>query len=246
MQHYSRSSSSVHIASDDSRSFVADHLETCENCRRELNRMKAPEALEQAVSAQARDPLPFSAMRKKMKKHSRILVTVTAVVTALAVCVLLIGLIIYHLPQRRLVSMPVCNAAGEVSYLEIDIKYYRRLFSRPWVEGTVTFDGVVYHDSKSAWGERQKDGSYWDWDWWFKAPDNVLPANLWFYKKDNDPIKMFDNFIAFYDLGNENSFDNVVFTYKNDDMKDFVKYYGPASTVEEARQVSEDLGWYFD
>ena len=248
MQHYSRSSSSVHIASDDSRSFVADHLENCENCRWELNRMKAPEALEQAVSAQARDPLPFSAMRKKMKKHSRILVTVTAVVTALAVCVLLIGLIIYHLPQRRLVSMPVCNAAGEVSYLEIDVNYYRRLFSTPWVEGTVTFDGVVYQDTRSLWGpvNQGKDRSYWDWDWYFGDSNSVLPANLMFHKDNNDRIKAFYGCIQFFDLGNQNSFEHVVFNYSEYKENDVVKYFGPANSLEEARQVSEDLGWYFD
>ena len=142
------------MASDDSRSFVADHLQTCEGCRRELSRMEVPGALERSVRPQEQEPLPFSAVRKKMKKHSRLLISATAILTALAVCALVIGLVAYHLPQHKVVSMPVCNAEGDVSYLEIDVQYYRRLFSTPWVEGlaTTTGAGGIHHGgtAKSA------------------------------------------------------------------------------------------------
>lgn len=174
-------------------------------------------------------------------KKSRILLIVLAVV-------LLAGLIIYHLPHHWQVSMPVCSADGEVSTLQIDVNYYRRLFSTPWVEGTVTFDGVVYQDSRSLWGpaDQGADRSYWDWDWYFRDSNSVRPANLRFHKDDNDRIKAFYDYIEFFDLGNQNSFEYVVFNYSQYKANDVVKYFGPAASVAEAQQVADDLGWYFN
>lgn len=247
------------MASDDSRSFVADHLQTCEGCRRELSRMETPSALEQSVCPQERDSLPFSAMRKKMKKHSRLLISATAVLTALAVCALVIGLIVYHLPQRRVVSMPVCNAAGDVSYLEIDVQYYRRLFSTPWVEGTVTFDGVVYQDyyadlTLSGGKEHGTNSSYWGWDWQLSPNADTVPSNMDFIKivpnlTNLDFVYNKVNRIIFFDVNGADAFDKILITYSDESMTDAsgstsgVSYCGPAMTAEEARQVATDLGW---
>ena len=202
------------MASPDSAVFVGKHLETCEDCRREMSRLQAPDLSEQPAPDPA-EAEALLALQEKIKRRNRLLATVTTIVTAVVVSVLLVSLIIYHLPQRRQVSMPVCNAAGEVSYLEIDVNYYRRLFSRPWVEGTVTFDGVVYQDSRSLWGpvNQGEERSYWDWDWYFGDSDSVHPGNLSFHKDDNDRIKAFYDYIQFFELGYQNSFEYVVFNY---------------------------------
>ena len=246
------------IASADSRSFVADHLKNCESCRQEMAQMKNPGALEHTESF-SNATAPLSAMRKKMKKHSRFLVTATAIVTALAVCALVIGLLIYHLPQRKVVSMPVCNAAGEVSYLEIDVQYYRRLFSTPWVEGTVTFDGVVYHDyyadlTLSDGKEVGTNSSYWGWDWQFSPNEDTVPSNMDFIKiipkaSAFESVYNMVNRIIFFDVNGSDTFDKVVFTYSDESMTDAsghtsgIAYYGPALTVEDAQQIADDLGW---
>ena len=195
------------MASPDSAVFVGKHLETCEDCRREMSRLQTPDLPEQPAPDPA-EAEALLALQEKIKRRNRLLATVTTIVTAVVVSVLLVSLIIYHLPQRRQVSMPVCNAAGEVSYLEIDVNYYRRLFSRPWVEGTVTFDGVVYQDSRSLWGpvNQGEERSYWDWDWYFGDSDSVHPGNLSFHKDDNDRIKAFYDYIQFFELGDQNSF----------------------------------------
>lgn len=246
------------MASDDSRSFVADHLQTCEGCRRELSRMEVPGALERSVRPQEQEPPPFSAVRKKMKKHSRLLISATAILTALAVCALVIGLVAYHLPQHKVVSMPVCNAEGDVSYLEIDVQYYRRLFSTPWVEGTVTFDGVVYHDyytdlSLNNVEEHGSNSSYWGWDWDFSLDEDTLPANMDFIKINSDKTGLtwlhnIVNRIYFFDIKGTDTFEKVYIIYSDESMTDAsgstrgVSYCGPAMTVEEARQVAADLG----
>ena len=103
------------------------------------------------------------------------------------VCLLLIGLIVYHLPQRRQTAMPVCNASGEVSFLEIDVSYYRRLFSTPWVEGTVTFDGVIYQDyyadlKAGNVEEHGNSSSFWGWDFCLAPFNDQLPSNMKFVK----------------------------------------------------------------
>ena len=233
------------MASPDSAVFVGKHLEKCEDCRREMNRLQTPDLPGQTAPDPAEAEALF-ALNEKIKRRNRILVTVRTIVSTFILCTLLIGLIVYHLPQRRRVTMPVCSSAGDTAQLEIDVKYYRRLFSSPWIEGTVTFDGVVYYDSKAAWGPRQKDGSYWEWDWWFNVPDDALPANSWFYKKDNDPIKMSQNMIIIWYSGKDCSFDKVWLGYCTEDTNSDVKYYGPASTVEEAKQLAEDQGWLWD
>ena len=88
--------------------------------------------------------------------------------------------------------------------------------------------------------------SYWDWDWYFWETDTIKPANLQFYKPDNDRIKAFGNCITFYELGINNSFDYIIFTKTTDTMNGFVRYYGPAQTIEDAQQLAKDLNWSFD
>ena len=222
--------------------------------------MKNPSAIDHSLPA-AHEMDSFSALRKKIKKRSKILVTTTAIITALVVCILLTGLIVYHLPQRRVVSMPVCNAAGDVSHLEIDVKYYRRLFSTPWVEGTVTFDGVVYQDyyadlTLAGGKEFGTNSSYWGWDWQLSPNEDTVPSNMDFIKivpnlSSLDFVYNKVNRIIFFDVNGTDSFDKILITYSDESMTDAsgsasgVSYYGPAMTVEEAQKVASDLGWKF-
>ena len=235
------------MASPDSAVFVGKHLEQCADCRREMSRLKDHSLLEEATPTPEESEALIT-LQRKIKRHNRLLVTATTVVTVVVVSVLLVSLILYHLPQRRQVSMPVCNTNGEVSYLEIDVNYYRRLFSSPWVEGTVTLNGNVYYDSRSLWGpaDQGEDRSYWDWAWYFGDPDQALARNLQFHIKDNDPMMAFQNYIRFLDAGYENSFNEIYFMYGTDDTNKPSYYCGPAQNIEEARQVAESLGWGHD
>lgn len=189
-------------------------------------------------------------------KKSRILLIVLAVA-------LLTGLIIYHLPQRRQVSMPVCNAAGEVSTLQIDVNYYRRLFSTPWVEGTVTFDGVVYQDYHADLKagnveEHGSNSSFWGWDFCLPPVNDLRPDNMRFVKVTSftdvwDHFSNSANNIFFMGANDSNafSFDKVMFFYSDESNQSEsgsipgILYYGPAATPEEARQIAEEYGYNF-
>ena len=187
-------------------------------------------------------------------KKSRILLLVLAVA-------LLTGLIIYHLPQHRRVTMPVCNADGEVSTLEIDVKYYRRLFSTPWVKGTVAFDGVVYQDYHAVLKtnnveEIGSNSSFWGWDWDLLPNKNSRPSNMDFIKINSDQTEQTwlsntENRIYFFDVRGTDTFEQVLIIYSDEKMTDAfgstsgITYYGPARTVEEARQIAEEMGYNF-
>lgn len=188
----------------------------------------------------------------------------TRIILTVLIVILLAGLIVYHLPQHRQVSMPVCNAAGEVSTLEIDVKYYRRLFSTPWVEGTATFDGVVYQDYHADLkagnvDEIGSNSSFWGWDFCLPPVNDLLPDNMQFVKliSTTDPWEQFSNrantltFIGAKDT-DAFSFDKVMFFYSDESNRSEsgsirgILYYGPATTPEEARQVSEVYHYNFD
>ncbi len=70
------------MISEDTVSFVEEHLEKCETCRAELEKMKSPNALEIATSdTQKNGEKPFKAFAKKWKKKKIVLVCSTALIT---------------------------------------------------------------------------------------------------------------------------------------------------------------------
>lgn len=77
------------IVSEDTISFVEEHLEKCAACRAELESMKAPNALEKAVSdTRADDEKPLKAFAKKWNRKKRIVV---AAFVAVLLIVALLG-----------------------------------------------------------------------------------------------------------------------------------------------------------
>ena len=190
-------------------------------------------------------------------KKSRILLIILAVA-------LLTGLIIYHRPHHWQVSMPVCSADGEVSTLQIDVNYYRRLFSTPWVEGTVTFDGVVYRDYHADLKagnveEHGSNSSFWGWDFCLPPVNDLLPDNMRFVKvpSSTDVLDYFSNSmnnIIFMGAKDSDAFrfDQIMFFYFDESNRSEsgsipgILYAGPAATPEEARQITEEYGYHFD
>lgn len=69
------------IVSEDTISFVEEHLEKCAACRTELENMKAPNALEIAASdTQVNDEKPLKAFAKKWNRKKRIVISAFAAV----------------------------------------------------------------------------------------------------------------------------------------------------------------------
>lgn len=251
------------MASPDSAVFVGKHLETCEDCRREMSRLQAPDLSEQPAPdpAEAED---FFVFRQEIQYRNRVLVSRRTLISTVIICALLISLIAYHLPQHRRVSIPVCSTTGEATTLQIDVKYYRRLFSTPWVEGTVTFDGVVYRDYHADLKagnveEHGSNSSFWGWDFCLPPVNDLLPDNMRFVKipSSTDVSDYFSNSmnnIIFMGAKDSDAFrfDKVMFFYLDESNKTEsgsipgILYAGPAATPEEARQITEEYGYTFD
>jgi len=73
------------IVSEDTVSFVEEHLEKCAACRTELENMKAPNALEIVVSdTQATDEKPLKAFKKRYNRKLFFIVVTTVIITIFA------------------------------------------------------------------------------------------------------------------------------------------------------------------
>lgn len=74
------------IVSEDTVSFVEEHLEKCVACRTELENMKAPNALEIVASnTQANDEKPLKAFAKMWNRKKRIVISAFAAILLLVV-----------------------------------------------------------------------------------------------------------------------------------------------------------------
>ena len=166
--------------------------------------------------------------------------------------ILLIGLIGYHIPQEKQVSMWVCSLSGEPVQVEMDLKHYRKLFSAPTVKGTVKFNGVEYLDQEStlrAFPGYHNSNS--DLEWALSNEEKDFPDNMIFCKKSSEgsTIELWReislNRIQFLDLiNNIDDWEKIHFMYTDISMQDEdgniqgVSYFGPAQTAEEAQQLA--------
>lgn len=76
------------IISRDTISFVEEHLEKCETCRTEFEKMKVPNALEKTIcDTQVNDEIPLKSFLKKWNRKKRILITSFAAIFLIAVLI---------------------------------------------------------------------------------------------------------------------------------------------------------------
>ena len=74
------------IVSEDTISFVEEHLEKCAACRTELEKMKTPNALEQATfDAPTDDEKPLQIFAKKWNRKKRIVISAFAAILLIVV-----------------------------------------------------------------------------------------------------------------------------------------------------------------
>lgn len=166
------------------------------------------------------------------------------------VSLLVFGLVLYHIPERRQITMSACTLSGKTMQIEMDIKYYRRLFAAPYVKGSVFLDGVEYIDEASIMktfpGIVNENSNAWQFG---LKEMSSFPENMIFCKKTvKDILEAGNNRIIFADIGGEDGFEKIHFMYTDESMMDEsgsisgVSYYGPAATIKEAEQIAEDLG----
>lgn len=108
------------IVSEDTVSFVEEHLEKCAACRAELENMKAPNALEIAASdTQANDEKPLKAFAKKWNRKKRIVIS--AFVAVLLIVALLGSCLVSYLKFDT--ANPFSAASGFIQITVADKDY---------------------------------------------------------------------------------------------------------------------------
>lgn len=108
------------IVSEDTVSFVEEHLEKCAACRAELENMKAPNALEKAVSdTRATDEKPLKTFAKKWnrKKH----IVISAFMIVLLIAALLGSCLVSYLKFDT--ANPLSAASGFIQITVLDKDY---------------------------------------------------------------------------------------------------------------------------
>ena len=160
-------------------------------------------------------------------------------------CILMVGFLIiatilYHIPQKRELTIPVCTLDGTQAQVKLDIQYYRRL-NGPYIKGTLYFNGEAYVDEdakqKTVIGLEAEPFSlnfYWD----------GVPENSVFIKASTtDLVQMPTNQIFFFDIRGGADFQQIALVYMDESQKQDnhvtgVNYYGPAQTGEDAARIA--------
>ncbi len=154
-----------------------------------------------------------------------------------------IGALLFYLPVQKLYSMTVCSLEGDTKQLEIDLKYYRRLFLPDYVKGTVILDGVEYTDQYTL--AESFHG--------IQTNHTLQPGagayNTRFDKSTcNDIIEANSNHINFLEISSYDDFGQLHFMYLDSAMVvdgeiTGVSYCGPAETAEEALEIYKAFGY---
>lgn len=108
------------IVSEDTISFVEEHLEKCAACRAELESMKAPNALEKAVSdTRATNEKPLKTFAKKWNRKKRIVISAFMIV--LLIAALLGSCLVSYLKFDT--ANPLSVASGFIQITVLDKDY---------------------------------------------------------------------------------------------------------------------------
>lgn len=108
------------LASEDTSSFVEGHLKKCVACRTELENMKMPNALENAIpNTQANDEKSLKAFAKKWNRKKRIVISVLT--AALLVVVLLGSCFVSYLKFDT--ANPLSAVSGVIQITVLDKDY---------------------------------------------------------------------------------------------------------------------------
>lgn len=74
------------MVSADTSAFVDEHLEKCPKCQVELNKLKSPSVFDPiSTDIQINDAAPIKTIKKKWVKRNRLMISITALITALVV-----------------------------------------------------------------------------------------------------------------------------------------------------------------
>lgn len=144
------------------------------------------------------------------------------------VCFILVCSAFFYWPKHIQKNVVCCDLTGNTIQVELDLKYCRRLFSGPYLKGSVFVDGVEYVDAKAA-HQTIKNADY--------------SLSQWtFYKPSTDYLSLLYNTVVLDDLDSVALFDEVLVLRSEGDGQESTRgtaYYGPAQTAEEAQALAQ-------
>lgn len=165
------------------------------------------------------------------------------------VAIALLTLVLTHMPKRFQATVTACTGSGETADFVFDIQYFPNLIWPAYVKGTVTMDGVEYIDEYTARKEfhGKFDNRLFPSDWW--KSKSTFPYNMTFVRSDcTDVISASLNKITVLDAGMDQDICKILLAYtdknnRNENVIPGVNYWAPAKTAEEAKEISEFLGY---
>lgn len=158
---------------------------------------------------------------------------VKKILKIIGVLSIILVLILYKLPDKINVTMPLCSLEGEYVNANFDV-YWKRFFFRPTeLRGKISLDAQEYiciMDSQINF----KRGDFWSNLVEKVNGDTYFP---WFIKSGVYGLDIHDHWMMVF--REENDFEQVGLLFFEEDTK--ITFYGPASTAEEAKAIYEKL-----
>ena len=142
-------------------------------------------------------------------------------------------LILYKLPDKINVTMPLCSLEGEYVNAKLDV-YWKRFFFRPTeLRGKIRLDMQEYISIMDSQMNFER-GSFWSNLVEKVKGDTYFP---WFIKSGVYGLDIHEHWIMV--LQEENNFESVGLFFSEEETQ--ITFYGPASTAEEAKVIYEKL-----
>ena len=147
----------------------------------------------------------------------------------IAVFLVLVGIIWYHQPIQKEIFMTSCSLEGDVIEVKLDVAWYRYLLAPTDLKGTITIDDVVYQSLKvnesDSFFEKIK-----------KKMNNTRRTPVFANLVETKYTLEYD--IVFLEHI-QKKFEKICIVVQKGDIS--TTYYGPATTKEEAKEISKEL-----
>ncbi len=170
------------------------------------------------------------------------------------IAVVIVAAIIYSIPQKISRELTVCSLGGVTKEISMELVFQRNLFRPNDLKGNITVDGQMYC---SIYGYKNSDG---EWkrivsrspadlikffselhEKYILGVDNSNNVTFW-VEKDAENISKLENNGRIELFSKDKNFDQVaVWIFIPEEYPDYIGYYGPAETAEEAEAMMNEI-----
>lgn len=166
------------------------------------------------------------------------------------IAILIAAAIIYRMPQNISKEMTVCSLGGVTKTVKMELTIQKNLLRPTELKGNIYVDGEEfygiygYKDNDGKW--KKIDGSGTDfftgiYEKYVLGYDNSVNAGFWLAEDlENGKTTGLNGDILLY--SEDKTFDEVaVWIFIPEEYPDYIGYYGPATTAEEAEDLMNDI-----